>query len=114
MASEIQAMLTVRYGEFINPLPEVDTLAKDLPFVPPKSRNGRSYNFPVQLSLPHGVTHSDTHTAFTLSSVVAPTMGEANITGAEILVRDNVAYADVFATRNGIANGGGQGGAYMD
>ena len=114
MTSAIEPLLTVRYGEFINPMPSVGTIAEAAPFVPPKSRDGRSFNFPVRLGLPHGVTFDDTHTAFSLGAVVAATTKEATLSGASILVRDNVAYSDVFATKNGIANGGGAGGAYFE
>ena len=114
MTSAIQPLLTVRYGEFMNPLPSVDTIAAFAPFVPPKSREGRSYNFPVRLGLPHGVTFDDTKTAFSLGAVVAATTSEATLSGASVVVRDNVAYSDVFATQNGISNGGGAGGAYFE
>ena len=113
MASAIEPLLKVRYGEYINPLPSQDTIAADAPFVEKESRDGRSFNFPVYLGLPHGVTFDDTRTAFALGSVVAPNWEEATLSGASIMVRDNVAYDDVFATKNGVANGGGAGGAYM-
>jgi hypothetical protein len=113
MASAIEPLLKVRYGKFSNPLPSEDTIAKFAPFVPKESRDGRSFNFPVYLGLPGGVTHDDTRTAFTLNSVVASVVKEATLSGASIMLRDNVAYDDVFATMNGIADGGGAGGAYM-
>lgn len=114
MTSAIQPLLKVRYGDFIKPMPSEDSLAAQAPFVTKEMRSGRTYNFPVYLGLPHGVTHDDTKTAFTLNSVVAPTMEEATLSGSTIVVRDNVAYDDIMATMNGVANGGGQGGAYWD
>ncbi len=113
MTSAIEPLLKVRYAGFSNPLPSDDTIAKHAKFVTPEQRSGRSYNYPVYLGLPHGVTHDDTHTAFALNAVISPTWKEATLNGSEILVRDNVAYGDVTATMNGIANGGGAGGAYM-
>lgn len=113
MASAIEPLLKVRYGEFINPLPSENTIAKDVPFVPSEMRSGRSYNFPVNLTLPHGVKHDDTMTAFALATVIPSVKKEATLTGASIVIRDNVSWDDVFATMNGVANGGGAGGAYM-
>lgn len=113
MASAIEPLLKVRYGEFINPLPSEGTIAKDAPFVKAEERSGRSFNFPVNLGLPHGVKHDDTMTAFALATVIAGVQKEATLTGATIVVRDNVSMDDVFATQNGIANGGGAGGSYM-
>lgn len=114
MTSAIEPLLRVRYGEFINPLPSQDTIAAFAPFVPKESRDGRSFNFPVRLGLPHGVTFDDTRTAFTLGAVVPAATKEATLSGSAIVVRDNVSYDDVFATKNGIANGGGAGGAYFE
>lgn len=113
MASAIQPLLKIRYGDFINPQPSDDTVAKLAPFVPQQSRGGRTYNFPVYLGLPHGVTHDDTRTSFTLNAAIAQTFEEATLTGSSIVVRENVAYSDVFATTQGVSQGGGAGGAYM-
>lgn len=113
MTSEIQAMLTVRYGEFRNPMPSQDLVASMAP-LERRAAIGRSFNFPVILGLPHGVQKNDDASAFTLASVISPVVKEATLSGSEMAIIDNVAYADVFATMNGISNGGGQGGAYMD
>lgn len=113
MASAIEPLLRIRYGDFINPQPSEDSVAALAPFVRAESRGGRTYNFPVYLGLPHGVTHDDTRTAFSLNAVVAQTFAEASLTGSSILVRENVSYSDVFATQQGVSAGGGAGGAYM-
>ena len=47
------AMLTQRYGAFVDPLAEEDSLAKFAVWVPPQSRLGNQYNFPLQGSLEH-------------------------------------------------------------
>jgi hypothetical protein len=112
MTSAIQAGLTVRYGEARNPFPEENTLASFMGFVSEKEREGRSFNFLVRVGIPHGVTHDDTNTAFTVNSAVAATHVEASIMGATIVIVDNVPYNDVYATMHGIANGGGQGASY--
>jgi len=83
MTSQMQALLKDRYGAFIDPLASEDTIAKFAKFVPPSSRNGRNYKFPVYLGLPHGVTHNDDHTAFSLGSVVAPVTEGGSPPGSE-------------------------------
>ncbi|HEX2679520.1 MAG TPA: hypothetical protein VHM19_22870 [Polyangiales bacterium] len=114
MTSAIAAYLTKRYGKFMNPMPSIDTLAKDFPFVPRQQREGASYDFPIRLGLPGGVTFDDTNTAFPTKSPIAAVFKSASVTGSSILVQDDVPYNDVFATMNGISDGGGQGGAYFD
>lgn len=112
MTSGIQAGLTVRYGKAINPFPEENTIASFMDFCKEQEREGRSFNFPVRVGLPHGVTLDDTNTAFTLNSGIAATHVEASITGSTIVIVDNIPYNDVYATMHGIANGGGQGASY--
>lgn len=114
MTSAIEAYLTVRYGKLLNPFPTEDTLASDFKFVAREMREGRSYNFPVRLGVSHGVTIDDTNTAFATNDAISPTFKEASITGATIMVQEDIPWNDVQATMNGIANGGGQGGAYMN
>lgn len=113
MTSGIQPILTNRYGPLMNPMPSVDTLASDAPFVAKERREGRNYNFPIRLGLPGGITFDDTNTAFTTKDPVAAVWKEATITGSSILAQDDIPYNDVFATMNGIA-AGGSANAYMD
>jgi hypothetical protein len=113
MTSAIDSLLKVRYGELINPLPDEQSIADHLPFVQQEMRHGKTYNFPVRVSIPHGVTHDDTNTAFDLAAAVAASHVEAIVPSASILIRDNVAYNDVLATMNGVAAGGNAGSAFM-
>lgn len=112
MTSAIQAGLTVRYGAAINPFPEENTIASFMGFVKESEREGRSFNFPVRVGIPHGVTVDDTNTAFDLNDAVAATHVEASISGSFVVLVDNIPYPDVYATMHGIANGGGQGASY--
>lgn len=114
MASAIEPILKIRYAGFSNPLPSEDTIARHAKFVPQTERSGRAYNYPVYLGVPHGVTHSNSHTASTINDPIPAQWKEATLNGSEIVIADNIAYGDVTATLNGIANGGGAGGAYMD
>jgi hypothetical protein len=113
MTSGIQALTKVRYAPFLNPLADVDTLARDVKFVEKDLRQGRSYNYPIQLGQSHGVTIDDTDTAFPTNGAISPTYGEVSIVGGSIVVEEDIPLPDVHATENGISNGGGQGGAYM-
>lgn len=110
MTSEMNAQLKVRYGDFINPLPSEDTMAKVAAWSQ-ATRIGRSFNFPIYLGLPHGQKHNDDATAFTLATVIAPVSKEATLSGAEIAIRDNVSYSDLFTAQT--AGDGNNGQAFM-
>lgn len=110
MTSIEQAQLKVKYGEFIDPFPDEDMVARDAPFTS-ATKIGRSYNFPVYVGLPHGQKHNDDHTAFALATVISPVLAEATLAGSEFLLRDNIAYADLFATQS--TGSGNNGNAFM-
>ena len=98
MTSQMQAQLKSRNGSFIDPMPDEDTMAKEIPFSS-ATKIGREYRFPVYLGMPGGSKFNDDHTAFAVPDAIAPVMEEATIAGSEWMGLDNVAYADLFATQ---------------
>lgn len=100
-----------RYGKFINPLPAENTLADYSDFVEQESRPGENYNFPVQVSNEHGVTHNTDGTAFTLANAVDSVLKNAQIDGATIMLRGNIPY-DVIAKGKAGAGNGNSGAAF--
>jgi hypothetical protein len=100
-----------RYGKFINPLPAENTLADYSDFVQQDARPGENYNFPVQVTLEHGVTHNTDGTAFTLNAAVDSVLQNAQIDGATIMLRGTLPYDVIAKGKNGAANGN-EGGAF--
>lgn len=102
-----------RYGPFANPTPPTNTLAQHCKFVEQEMRDGEDYAFPVLTGIEHGVTHAKDHDAFSLNAAIDSTTERAFLSGCEILLRGTLPYGVVARAKNGIANGGGAGGAYF-
>lgn len=98
MTSQMNAQLKTRYGRFVDPLPDEDTMAREIPFES-ATKIGRDFRFPVYLSMPGGSKWNDAHDAFAVPTAIAPVMEEATIAGSEWLGLDNIAYSDLFTTQ---------------
>jgi hypothetical protein len=101
------AMFTQRYGAFIDPLPEEDSIASFATWVPPQSRLGNQYNFPLQGSLEHGQTADISGNAYTLNASVPMTLVNAIIDGFDFAMTADIPYSDMLRARNGVSQGGG-------
>lgn len=102
--ASIQALFQRTYGDFINPMPSDNTIAKAAPFISQSVRPGENYNFPVRMSLEHGVTHNVDNTAFSLNSVVDSTVVNAQLDGATVLLAGNIPYDVIAKSINGDAS----------
>jgi hypothetical protein len=108
------AMFTQRYGAFIDPLPEEDSLARFATWVPPQSRLGNQYNFPLQGSLEHGQTADVSGNVFNYNVDVPMTLVNAQLDGFDWGMTARIPYSDMLRARNGVnQNGGGGAGSYF-
>lgn len=74
--------------------PENTEIADSLPFVADDAREGNKYHQPVVLARAQGYTlDSSGGTAFTLNAVQAATSKDAQINGAEFVLRESISYA---------------------
>lgn len=101
------AMFTQRYGAFIDPLAEEDSLAQFATWVPPQSRLGNQYNFPLQGSLEHGQTADISGGAYNLNPSVPMTLVNAQLDGFDFAMTADIPYSDMLRARNGVSQGGG-------
>jgi len=101
----------VRYGDFTNPLPEENTIADWFDFVGQDQRPGKSFDFPVVVSLEHGMTADNSGTAFALNSAVDSVLKNASVDGSTLALVGNIPYDVTFKGRNGSGNGS-NGGAF--
>lgn len=109
--SNIQANFKVRYGRWIDPLPDDHTLAEFGPFVPQESRPGLSYNFPVLTGVEHGQTANVDNSAFTINAAIDSNVLLATLDGATILMQAVLSYDTIYKGLNGAGNGA-NGGAF--
>lgn len=100
-----QPNFKVRYGKFINPLPSDNTFAEASEFVGAEERPGKQFEFPVQVSIEHGVTADVSDTAFVLESAVDSVLKNAVIDGATIMLVGNIPYNIIARGKAGAANG---------
>jgi hypothetical protein len=89
-------------------VPEIDRIAKSVPFVTGDKVLGRFYHQPVKLTKSMGVTFWNDGSAAALNKGLAPLVADALLQGSEILVRDTMSYDIMQAALSG---GGGKAGA---
>lgn len=110
--SSINGNFKTRYGAFVDPLPDVHTMADLGPFVEQEYRPGLGYSFPVLSGIAHGQTADNTNTAFTLNPSIDMAVPTATLDGATIMMTVDVPYDTIYRSLNGAGNGSG-GGAFM-
>ena len=100
-----------RYGRFINPLPEENSMAEMAPFEQQDYRPGLGYNFPVVVGNEHGQTADVSNTAFAFNAAIDSSILNASLDGATVGLVGNVPYDVSFKGNNGAGNGS-RGGAF--
>lgn len=100
------ADFTDRYGEYLNPLPEVNSFREFARLVPPADRAGKQFRYPLQGSISHGVTLDITGTAYALNAARPAGELEAVLDGCDIALRDQIPYSAMLKGRNGASKDG--------
>lgn len=97
-----QKLTKTVYGpKVLRMIPEdLDIIAKDCPFST-KDKLGDKYYVPVQVSRATGVTFNSDGSAFTLNKGLASKFENAELRGAEILIRDSISYKTLNAAGAG-------------
>lgn len=75
-----------------NLIPDGVKLLNMIPFVQKDQQNGSLYHQPVVLGLEHGVTYSTGGDAFTLNSAIAGQIKDAQVQGAQLVLRSILSY----------------------
>lgn len=84
-----------------NLIPDFALLAKEIKFSE-SERTGNFYHQPVKLSHSHGFTYAlDSDGAFSLNDAIALTIKDAQIQGAQVLLRDAMSYVAAARAANG-------------
>ena len=82
------------YGDDIkNLIPETGKISKMFPFVSKEKQEGNKYHQPVIVTAEQGVTYAAAQSgAFSLNNHIAATMQDAQVEGAQILMRAAIGY----------------------
>lgn len=92
---------TVYAPKVLRMIPEdLDIIAKDCPFST-KDKLGDKYYVPVQVSRATGITFNADGSSFTLNKGLASKFENAELRGAEILIRDQISYKTLNAAGAG-------------
>jgi hypothetical protein len=75
-----------------NLIPDGVKLLNMVPFVSRQYQEGNLYHQPVVLGLEHGVTYSTGGDAFTLNSAIAGSIKDAQVQGAQLVLRSILSY----------------------
>jgi len=115
ISAALQGNFRIKYGPWIDALPEISSLADALPFQPKERRPGEKYRVPFMSGIEQGQTASRAGGLFALNSPIGCTTPYAELDGSTIIVRAQYAWDDVYASLNGNdMSGGGNAGSYQD
>jgi hypothetical protein len=97
-------MFKEQYGdEILQLVPDVAKLIKMVPFVESEKEIGNLYHQPVIVNNEHGVTYAAQNAgAFTLNAAVPLTMKDAQVPGAQILLRSAIDYESAARASNNV------------
>lgn len=101
--SQMNGWYKNRYGEKNNLLPEESTLQRDFPFQQ-SHKIGEYYVEPTKLRRSHGITikgGANLGTVYDLNSPVSPEWKQAQVQGAEITLREQIAVGAIAAAVRG-------------
>ena len=115
ISAALQGNFRIKYGPWIDALPEINSFAESLPFQPQARRPGEKYRVGFLSGIEHGQTASRAGGLFTLNSPIGSEVPYAELDGSTIIMRAQYAWDDVYASLNGASqSGGGDAGAYND
>jgi hypothetical protein len=100
------ANFTIRYGDYLNPMPEVNSFREFMRLVPPTDRAGKEFHYPIQSAISHGQTLDITGTAYALNAARSPAQLEAVLDGCDIALRETLPYSAMLKGNNGASKSG--------
>lgn len=101
-ASSLNGYYKDNYGEKQRPIPAFGVVQRLMPFSR-RAKTGKAYSEPIFTKRAHGVTFASTtaKTAYALAAARSIQSEEARISGAEIVLRENLAYGALAASEGG-------------
>lgn len=101
-ATQLSGLFKEAYGdEVLQLVPDVAKLVKMVPFIESEKEIGNLYHQPVIVNNEHGVTYAAQNAgAFTLNTDIPLTMKDAQVPGAQILLRSSIDYESAARASN--------------
>lgn len=104
----------IKYGPWIDALPEPGTLAELFPFRQ-QAKIGEKYRVPFTAAIEHGQTASRAGGLFAYRPAIGGQTPYAELDGSTIVMRAQVSWDDIYASLNGNSmSGGGNAASYQD
>lgn len=95
--SKLNSNFRVKFGPWIDALPEISTLASKLPFKQ-QGKLGERYRVPFTAGIEHGHTASRAGGLFTLRPAIGAESGFAELDGSTIIMRTQYAWDEIYAS----------------
>lgn len=110
-SSDLDALLTSRYGDWKRPIASPNSFQASLPFVASEDKSGKDFRYPILTAISQGHTPDNTGGVVTLNGVRSGKNNQAVLDGVNLYIRDRFSYSDLQKMRNG-ASSSGQAAAY--
>jgi len=95
--SKLNSNYRIKYGPWIDALPEINTLASKLPFKQ-QGKLGERYRVPFLSGIEHGHTASRSGGLFTFRPAIGAESGFAELDGSTIVMRSQFSWDEIYAS----------------
>jgi hypothetical protein len=104
--SQLDAVLTSRYGKWQKPPLNPNKFVSSLPFVNSSDRSGKEFRFPIQVAFSQGATVDKTGGIVDLNGARSGKNKEAILDGINIYIQEQISYSDIMKMSNGSSSNG--------
>jgi hypothetical protein len=109
--SQLDALLTTRYGNWKKPIASPDTFQASLPFVGSDDKSGKQFSMPILTAISQGATTDNTGGIVNLNGARTGVNSQAVLDGVNLYIQEQLSYSDLMKMGNG-ASESGDAGAY--
>ena len=106
--SQYEGLLTDRYADIIDPIPEIGTIRDLIPFVPNAQMSGKDYVYPILMSDEMGVTFSNSGDIANLNPSIPAASKEAKLSAPDVFTTAELGYSMQVRGQNGNSPNGSQ------
>lgn len=104
--SDLDALLTKRYGPWKRPFAQPNTFTRSLPFVESSDKSGKDFTMPILTAISQGVTPDNTGNVVTLGGARPGRNSQAVLDGVNLYIQEQLSYSDLMKMANGASESG--------